>query len=59
MTNTTKIVIISSASSVVSSAVVGFLCYVKGKQSGMKAVVAATTAVHEHNGGRPERAAHA
>ncbi len=34
MTNTTKTVVIASAASTVSSAIIGILCYVKGKKDG-------------------------
>lgn len=59
MTNTTKIVLISSASSVVSSALVGFICYVKGRQSGLESAAAKIEQVVENNGGRVDRSAHA
>lgn len=59
MAHTTKVVLISCASAVATSVVVGFISFVKGKQRGLESAAAKIEQVVENNGGRVDRSAHA
>jgi hypothetical protein len=59
MTNTTKTILIASASSALSSAAVGFICFVQGKRSGIKAEQNKQAQQQLNAGGQAEAPVHA